>query len=220
MRAALQNNLFAGRRQAGGERVHGLGNQDVDFDGLGCDFLMAGCHKWLFGPRGTGIVAASDAGWAASIPTVPTFTDYSVWHAWLTGGAPEGRTAGRRMSPGGYKAFEHQWALAQAFEFHRAIGRDAIAARTADLAARLKDGLGGIRGVTVHTPADPALSAGIVSFDVDGWSPHHLVARLERDGIMASAAPYAVSHARLTPSIQNGGDDIDQVLSAIREIAH
>ena len=96
--------------------VHGFGNQDADFADLGCDFLFAGCHKWLFGPRGTGIVAASDRGWAAVRPTIPTFTDYSVWDAWLTGGPPQGRTAGRRMSPGGYKPFEHQWAVKEALE--------------------------------------------------------------------------------------------------------
>lgn len=34
--------------------VHGFGIEDVVMEDLGCDFLMAGCHKWLFGPRGTG----------------------------------------------------------------------------------------------------------------------------------------------------------------------
>jgi selenocysteine lyase/cysteine desulfurase len=36
--------------------VHALGVEPVDVGALGCDFLVAGCHKWLFGPRGTGFV--------------------------------------------------------------------------------------------------------------------------------------------------------------------
>lgn len=36
--------------------VHGLGVEDLSMQDLGCDFFVAGCHKWLFGPRGTGLV--------------------------------------------------------------------------------------------------------------------------------------------------------------------
>jgi len=36
--------------------VHALGAVDETVASLGCDFLCAGTHKWMFGPRGTGIV--------------------------------------------------------------------------------------------------------------------------------------------------------------------
>ncbi|MFD0595474.1 aminotransferase class V-fold PLP-dependent enzyme [Catellatospora coxensis] len=36
--------------------VHGFGAVDAGPAELGCDFLVSGCHKWLFGPRGTGMV--------------------------------------------------------------------------------------------------------------------------------------------------------------------
>jgi selenocysteine lyase/cysteine desulfurase len=38
--------------------VHGLGIENITMDELGCDFFIAGTHKWLFGPRGTGFVWA------------------------------------------------------------------------------------------------------------------------------------------------------------------
>jgi isopenicillin-N epimerase len=44
--------------------VHGFGNQDATLASLGCDIFMAGCHKWLFGPRGTGVIAANAQGWS------------------------------------------------------------------------------------------------------------------------------------------------------------
>jgi selenocysteine lyase/cysteine desulfurase len=55
--------------------VHGFGIEDVTLADLGCDFLMAGCHKWLFrAPRGTGIVAGTKRGWDAGSP------DHSEFH--------------------------------------------------------------------------------------------------------------------------------------------
>ena len=51
--------------------VHGLGVEDVTVADLGCDFLVAGTHKWLFGPRGTGIVWGRTDAWAAVDPGHP-----------------------------------------------------------------------------------------------------------------------------------------------------
>src|SRR6185503_8304614 len=53
--------------------VHGFGNQDVRVAELGCDFFVAGCHKWIFGPRGTGLVWARPGAWPITSPTVPSF---------------------------------------------------------------------------------------------------------------------------------------------------
>jgi hypothetical protein len=36
---------------------------DVDLPGMDCDFFIAGTHKWLIGPRGTGLIWGSPAGW-------------------------------------------------------------------------------------------------------------------------------------------------------------
>ncbi len=36
--------------------VHALGVEDFRLSDVGCDFLVAGTHKWMFGPRGTGLV--------------------------------------------------------------------------------------------------------------------------------------------------------------------
>ena len=51
--------------------VHGFSAVDVDLPDLGCDFLAAGTHKWLFGPRGTGILWGRD--WAPLTELIPTF---------------------------------------------------------------------------------------------------------------------------------------------------
>ena len=199
--------------------VHGFGIEDVGLADLGCDFLMTGCHKWLFGPRGTGIVAGTKRGWDTVLPTIPSFVDGGTWEAWLTGVEPAGPTTGSRMTPGGYKAFEHQWALTQAFSFHQSIGKARVAARTRELGHQLKEGLAGMRHVALHTPRSDSLSAGIVSFDVQGLSPSAAVMRLRERRIIASVAPYAIPHVRLTPCLINTHEEIETVLQEVRGLA-
>jgi len=199
--------------------VHGFGIEDVTLPDLGCDFFMAGCHKWLFGPRGTGIITGTKQGWEAVLPTIPSFIDSEMWQAWYSGTEPAGPTTGSRMTPGGYKAFEHLWALPQAFAFHQGIGRARVAERTYELARQLKEGLAAMPHVTLQTPRSDDLSAGIVSFDVEGFTPGAVVRHLRERRIIASVAPYAVPHVRLTPCIQNTPAEIQTALRELRLLA-
>ncbi|MBV8266317.1 MAG: aminotransferase class V-fold PLP-dependent enzyme, partial [Planctomycetaceae bacterium] len=61
--------------------VHGLGVEDIQLKDLGCDFFIAGCHKWLFGPRGTGLVWGTPRAWTIANPIIPTFSKdaYLMW---------------------------------------------------------------------------------------------------------------------------------------------
>lgn len=199
--------------------VHGFGVEDVEIGELGLDFFAAGCHKWLFGPRGTGILWGSARGWAASLPIIPSFTDDGTWSAWLAGDEPEGPVTASRMTPGGFKAFEHQWALPAAFEMHQELGKAAVQQRTHELARQLKEGLQGMDHVELVTPMSESLSSGIVSFDVAGLDPRQAVRRLRNDHVIASVTPYAVRHVRLTPSIRNTPEEVDRALAAVRGLA-
>lgn len=196
--------------------AHGFGIEDLSFAEMGCDFLMAGCHKWLFGPRGTGIIAASERGWTASRATIPSFLDRGVFAAWLDGSGPHEAADGTTMTPGGFKPFEHRWALAEAFGFHARIGKDRVAQRTHELASLAKQGLAKIPHVALATPITPELSAGIVSFNVEGYPAINAVRALRERGIIASAAPYATQYVRLTPSIQNSPSEVEAALAAVR----
>ncbi len=198
--------------------VHGFGVENATVSELGCDFFIAGCHKWLFGPRGTGIIWGRREAWERVNPIVPSFIDSESWSAWIRRGKPAGRNSGARMSPGGFKAFEHQWALTEAFDFHRRIGKTRITARTHELGRHLKEGLRSIRGVHLVTPMKESLSAGIVCFAVEGRSPRFVVDRLERRKVVATVTPYGNQYARLTPSIRNTHDEIDKVLAAVRAV--
>ncbi len=148
--------------------VHGLGAEAETARALRCDALAAGCHKWLYGPRGTGVLWAGPRVRELARPTIPSFDDGESYGAWLAGRAPSGVPDGARLTPGGFHSFEHRWALTEAFEFHEAIGRERVETRIRTLVSRLRAGLSEVRGVTVRTPAARSVSAGLVCFDVRG----------------------------------------------------
>ena len=80
--------------------VHGIGVENVTMPALGCDFFVAGCHKWLFGPRGTGFVWGHPTAWPYAGPTIPSFG---------------GGSHGANNTPGGFHSFEHRWLSARRF---------------------------------------------------------------------------------------------------------
>ena len=200
--------------------VHGLGVEDETVDSLGMDFLAAGTHKWIFGPRGTGIIWGKNSNWAHLRPTIPSFESVESFEGWMEGEVLKNQTRASWVSPGGFHAFEHHWALADAFRFHLQLGKQRIADRIHSLNTTCKEGLASIRGVKLYTPKDVSLSAGIICFDVEGKKPEQVVEYLLTKKMIASTSPYAVSYARVAPSLVNTSDEIEKTLVAIRAFAN
>jgi selenocysteine lyase/cysteine desulfurase len=200
--------------------VHAFGVEQESVGDLGCDFLVAGCHKWLFGPRGTGIVWGRSEAWQGHASLIPCF-EWAALEAWMHGNkTPDAALPpGPRASPGGFHAFEHRWALAEAFRFHGKIGKPRVAARIHELGTRCKQGLAAIPKVKLHTPMSEALSAGITCFEVEGIPPKTVVERLFARKIIASDSPYLPCYARLTPGLLNTPEEVDQAVAAVKAIA-
>jgi len=199
--------------------VHGIGAVDATIADLGCDFFCAGTHKWMFAPRGTGIVWARAQNWARLRPLIPTFSNRESYDAWSEQRPARGPTVAERVSPGGFLAYEHQWAMGTAFRMHQQIGRARIAGRISELNSRIKEGLASIGKVRQHTPRDAALSAGICCFEVEGQKPEDTVKLLLARKIVASESPYAVSYARLSAGLMNTPEQVDKAVAAVRAIA-
>ncbi len=191
--------------------VHGLGIENVSLPELGADFFVAGTHKWLTGPRGTGLVWAKRDAWPMVQPTIPTFDPM-----WRSGPVEQMPLAGVN-TPGGFHSFEHRWAVAQAFEFHRAIGKARITDRIHALNSLAKSAMAKMPKVKVHTPMSPDLSAGIIAFEVAGLTPDQVVEKLHHQGIIASVVPgfYSPLLARVAPSMLTLEDDVERTMRAI-----
>ncbi|NUQ72835.1 MAG: aminotransferase class V-fold PLP-dependent enzyme [Polyangiaceae bacterium] len=197
--------------------VHGFGIDDVTMADLGCDFFVAGCHKWLFGPRGTGVIWGKADLWPLLRPTIPPFGH--EMHGWWIDGAAVPPTNANIMTPGGFHSFEHRWALPAAFELHQRIGKAKVSARIHALNRQCKEGLKKMKHVTLHTPMDDAISAGIICFEVTGMPPGKVVERLREKKVIASTSPYATTYARVAPSLLTSEADVEATLAAIRGLA-
>lgn len=186
--------------------VHGFGVEAVTLGELGCDFFVAGTHKWMFGPRGTGVLYAARTDlWDRVIPTIPAFGIQS--------------TPGLIMSPGGFHAFEHRWAMAEAFSFVRDIGLARISRYVRALSDQLKAGLSGLQGVSLLTPRAAEASAAIVAFNVDGMDPQDVADRLLAKKIIVAPSTWGAASVRATPSVLNTAAEVDRLIQGVADLA-
>ncbi|WP_293750451.1 aminotransferase class V-fold PLP-dependent enzyme [uncultured Paraglaciecola sp.] len=197
--------------------VHGFGIEDQDISELGCDFFIAGTHKWIFGPRGTGVIWGNDKAWSQNEPVIPSFSgSYDVWMGGMT---QDQVPMGEHMSPGGFHSFEHRWALPEAFKLHLQLGKANVQKRIHQLNQQTKQGLAKMSHVKLYTPASDELSSGLVCFDVKGMKPDMVVKTMHDKGIIMSNTPYRISYARFAPSLLNNEQEIELALAEIQAMA-
>jgi selenocysteine lyase/cysteine desulfurase len=132
--------------------VQALGALCLDMKYLGCDFYAAGCHKWLCGPRGTGILFGKKHLYERLIPSIQSFI-------MLFSGLMRDRARRERgledlrgpyaIMPGGTRGFESDWALGEAFNYQKSLGVDAIETRIRSLRRTLMEGLKRIERIRI-----------------------------------------------------------------------
>ncbi|MCB1688412.1 MAG: aminotransferase class V-fold PLP-dependent enzyme [Halioglobus sp.] len=197
--------------------VHGFGIEDQDVTQLGCDVFIAGTHKWIFGPRGTGVVWGNKKAWRRSVPVIPSFS--ASYAAWLGQMPMEMVPDGMHFTPGGFHSFEHRWALPAAFALHQQLGKANVQSRIHALNTQTKEGLAAMSHVRLYTPLATEHSSGLVCFDVAGMKPEEVVKRMHEKGIIMSSTPYHQSYARFAPSLLNNEAEIDVALAEIHGMA-
>ncbi len=197
--------------------VHGFGIENVSIHELGCDFFAAGTHKWIFGPRGTGVLYAKKDAWNMIAPIIPSF-EFNTYGAWLDLFPADKLTYADLCSPGGFHSFEHRWSLGEAFQFQLNIGKKRVEERSHQLGTKLKQGLANISHIKMITPTSEEVSAGINCFEVNGMKPDDVVKKLLNKNIIASSSPYKISYARLTPSIVNTEEEVETCLRELEKI--
>jgi len=184
--------------------VHGFGVENARFADFNCDYFIAGTHKWMFGPRGTGIICAATTGMQHLTPTIATFSrdeDFATI-----------------MTPGGYHAFEHRWAAGEAFKLHLQLGKADVQQRIHQLNSLLKERLAEHRQIQLVTPRSEQFSAGFTFFRIKDRDSDAVAAHLTANKVMCDAVYRDVGPViRLAPSLLNDEQQIDRAMALITQ---
>lgn len=191
------------------DAIQGLGVLPADMTAWGADAVVAGGHKWLLGPQGTGILATTAALRAALTVMAPGWRLIGP-DGRLDGGAD---TTGRRLDPttanlGGTGG------LGAAADLLAGAGIDAIwrhvDAWCDQLLTALED-----HGAEVLSPRGRDCSSAIVTARFAGRDADRLVDRLVARGIIAQSRHGGV---RFSPHGWNDDDDLTATVEAVGQV--
>lgn len=198
----------------------------VPFDLDGVDFLIAGGHKWLNAPMGTGFMYLSKR--------VLTQLDPASW-GYLALQPPEGGWGryfstpditpdrayefvddAKRFEIAGTANYPGSIALAKSVELVNEIGMDAVAARVWDLGGRLIEGFRRL-DVGLETPFEAAHRSGIVSCSLGSRDRDRACLEFLLAKRIFVSQRYTANTGGVRASVHffNDEDDIDRLLEGI-----
>ncbi len=195
-----------------------LGMVPVDLHDLGCDFYTSSGHKWMLGPKGTGVVYVSRRMAGVFRPTFVGAYSNTVYD--LDRLELEYRDDAVSTEYG-TRNVALPLGLATAVDFLQMIGMDRLQAHGRSLAHRLKTGLAGIPRVQLLTPTSDSDSASIVTFRVIEQDHSKIVQRLGKEFKMRvrPVSEHNLNAVRISLHVYNNEDEVDRLLEAVKQIA-
>ena len=188
----------------------------VDVRAIGCDSYATSGHKWLGGPHGTGLLYVRedrlDEVWPTEVGAYSA-TNEEVRLPDVFELVP----TAQRYEPG-TRDVASVLGLAAAVDFLGGIGIERVAARAKHLASYLHERLAEIPGVTVLTPGDPALRAGMVTLRTDRVPYDRLFAHYGEAGMRCRpVSERGLDAVRVSTHLFNSEAECDRVVDATRD---
>ncbi len=189
----------------------------LDVRGIGCHAYATSGHKWLLGPKGTGLLyVARDALDAIQARWVG---------AWSNEGAFDMATGEFAFHPSAQR-YEYGTmstplfhGLGAAMDFLLDLGMERVWQRDQDLGRRL---IAGLReaGAEVLSPLQPGEHSAIVTFRLEGMPRPELQQRLAREHQIRSRGIYegGLEAVRVSPHVFSLAADVDRVVEAVRQL--
>lgn len=179
-----------------------LGATPVDVAAIGCHAYAASGHKWLMGPKGTGLLYLN--------PEIGELLDALPLQA--------GRHANSDSTGIGNIAGMH--GLGAAIDYVQALGPAAIEAHNLALRAELFDALSEIPGISIPAPRDGPVVSANLSFTLPDEVNHHAIRRnlLLRHKIYLRVAELSgFIGLRASLHCYNRSKDVGALVTALRQ---
>lgn len=175
------------------------GMLNINLHDMGCDVYACSGHKWIMGPKETGVLyLKKDI--QHQVNSVFTTGGYGVYSA----------SAGTRNAP-------IIIGFGDVLDWHMAIGTERIEARCMELAKYCYEKLSAVDGINIISSSDEELSSAIVSFSLNDSVPNGVVFRGMRDkGITIKTLPQ-YNAIRISNHMFTNNRDVDQMVSLLKE---
>jgi selenocysteine lyase/cysteine desulfurase len=179
-----------------------VGQVAVDVRKIGCDAYYSSLHKWLLSPPGSGILYINPERVEDIWSTIASYNwDYQEDH-------------GFRLMQNGTGNPALMEGLNASLDFFDTIGHDRWIGRIKELGDYLRDGLIKNDKITIHSSTNPAMSAGLTTYALEGRSGPQLQKALWE---AKKLQPRSVGSALLRHSVHiyNNESEIDAALEVM-----
>ena len=187
--------------------AHTFAQLDFKIPDVNPDYFGTSLHKWLCAPFGTGMLYVK----SKNIPTLwPLFPNANPQEADI-----------RKFEHQGTRSFAPEQAIAQAIEFHLAIGAKRKEERLRYLKNYWCEKVMGNARIKLNTSLKPEFSCALASFAIDGLDIYPLSRQLFEDfSIHTSGIIWEnIQGVRITPHVYTSTRDLDRLVEAILKIA-
>ena len=191
-----------------------LGQFPIDIKASGADFYTASGHKWLMGPKRTGILYVRKDRLDTLTPIV--VGAYSDQANSLADRRLELRPNAQRFEYGTQNG-ALIYGLEAAADFVSTIGLDAIGKHNQALAAACIDGLRTIPGAELLSPDDAPSRCGMVTFRFPGRDNRQVAATLMQQHLRArSVTEGGLDAVRVSLHVYNDASEVARLLQEVR----
>jgi selenocysteine lyase/cysteine desulfurase len=187
--------------------AHSFAQFDFKRDDLGCDYFGTSLHKWIYAPKGTGMLYVRKE----KIP--------KIWA--LMASEDKNKSDIRKFEEIGTHSAAMRLAIGEAILFHNAIGGKRKEERLRYLSRYWMNKLKGVPKIGFNTSFDPAQSCAIANFKIDGVDPVALGGYLmSKHKIFTTPIVHEeFTGVRITPNVYTTLWELDRFTGVVENIA-
>ena len=188
--------------------AHCVGHFDFSIDEFNCDYYGSSLHKWLAAPLGAGLLYVNKN------------NTHKIWPLLANGNTNKKDI--KRLNHIGTHPVHTDLAISNSIDYTNWIGIKKKEKRMRYLQRYWSDKLRIIENIIINTPEDIDRSCGIGNVGLTNMSPSQMSKVLfEKYKIFTVAIDYAnVKGCRISPNIFTTTNELDQFVSAVKEMAN